>query len=40
TKLDGVYGNETRTAVRAYQGEMGMSQGALTLRTLQSLGVM
>ncbi len=40
TKFDGVYGDETRRAVRAYQRDMGMSQGALTLRTLKSLNIM
>ncbi len=40
TKFDGIYGEETRRAVQAYQKDMGMARGALTLKTLKSLGVM
>ncbi len=39
TKLDGRYGEETARAVRAYQKKMNIAQGALTIKTLRSLGV-
>jgi len=37
--IDGVYGVLTRAAVSRYQKAKGLSQGALTLETLKSLGV-
>jgi hypothetical protein len=39
TKIDGVYGPETKAAVNAYQKENKLNQGALTLETLKSLGL-
>ncbi len=38
TMIDGVYGSETKAAVNAYQKDKGLNQGALTLKTLESLG--
>lgn len=38
--VDGVYGAQTKAAVKAYQRKNKMNEGALTLKTLQSLGVM
>lgn len=37
--IDGVYGSQTRRAVNAYQKKAGLPTGALTIRTLNSLGV-
>jgi peptidoglycan hydrolase-like protein with peptidoglycan-binding domain len=37
--IDGVYGSQTRRAVNAYQRKAGLPSGALTIRTLNSLGV-
>jgi hypothetical protein len=37
--IDGVYGSQTRRAVNAYQKRAGLPTGALTIRTLNSLGV-
>jgi len=38
TRVDGVYGAETRAAVNAYQKDQKLNQGALTLKTLDALG--
>jgi len=38
-KISGKYDSKTRSAVRAYQKANNLSQGALTLKTLQSLGL-
>ena len=40
TRLDGVYGPETRGAVDKYQKDNTLSRGALTLKTLKSLGLL
>ena len=37
--IDGIYDNETRGAVVAYQKAKGLAQGELTYETLESLGV-
>lgn len=37
--IDGVYGVQTRAAVKSYQAKAGLPTGALTIRTLNSLGV-
>jgi len=37
--IDGIYGKETTTAIKAYQKDNKLSQGALTLKTLESLGL-
>jgi len=39
TNVDGVYGAETRAAVNAYQKDEKLNQGALTLKTLETLGL-
>ncbi|MBL4730392.1 MAG: peptidoglycan-binding protein [Sulfurimonas sp.] len=39
TMIDGIYGKETTTAIKAYQKDNQLSQGALTLKTLESLGM-
>ncbi len=39
SKINGVYNAETKAAVQAYQKDNKLSQGALTLKTLQSLGL-
>lgn len=39
TMIDGIYGKETTTAIKAYQKDNQLSQGALTLKTLESLGL-
>ncbi len=39
TSVDGEYGEETKAAVRAYQKDNNLTQGALTLETLKSLGL-
>ena len=39
TQVDGVYGPETKAAVRAYQKDNKLNEGALTLETLKSLGL-
>jgi len=39
THIDGIYGSETKAAVNAYQKDNKLSQGALTLKTLESLGL-
>jgi len=39
TKIDGVYGSETKAAVNAYQKANKLNEGALTLKTLKSLGL-
>ena len=39
THVDGIYGSETKAAVIAYQKDKGLNQGALTLKTLESLGL-
>ena len=39
TMIDGVYGRETTQAIKAYQKDNKLSQGALTLKTLESLGI-
>ena len=39
TLIDGIYGPETTAAVNAYQKAKGLNQGALTLKTLESLGL-
>ena len=39
TKIDGVYGPETKAAVQAYQRANKLNEGALTLKTLKSLGL-
>jgi len=37
--IDGVYGAETKAAVNAYQEDQNLNKGALTLETLEKLGV-
>ena len=37
--IDGVYGQDTRAALGAYQRKQGLARGGLTLETLKSLGV-
>lgn len=37
--VDGVYGQETRSAISAYQRRQGLARGGLTLETLNALGV-
>ncbi len=39
SRVNGVYNAETKAAVQAYQKDNKLSQGALTLKTLQSLGL-
>jgi len=39
TKIDGIYGSETKAAVQAYQKANKLNEGALTLKTLKSLGL-
>ena len=39
SRINGVYNAETKAAVQAYQKDNKLSQGALTLKTLQSLGL-
>ena len=39
TMIDGIYGKETNVAIKAYQKDNQLSQGALTLKTLESLGL-
>ena len=39
TKFDGIYGPETKAAVDKYQKDNTLSRGALTLKTLKSLGL-
>ncbi len=39
TKIDGIYGAETKAAVLKYQKDKGLNRGALTLETLKSLGL-
>ncbi len=39
TRIDGIYGSETRAAVRAYQRNNHLEEGALTLKTVKSLGL-
>ncbi len=39
TKIDGIYGPETKAAVLKYQKDKGLNRGALTLETLKSLGL-
>ena len=39
TYIDGVYGPETKAAVKAYQRVNKLNEGALTLETLKSLGL-
>ena len=39
SKVNGKYNAETKAAVREYQKKNNLSQGALTLKTLQSLGL-
>ncbi len=39
TMIDGIYGLETKAAVNTYQKDKGLNQGALTLKTLESLGL-
>ncbi len=39
SKINGVYNAETKAAVRAYQKDNKLSEGALTLKTLRSLGL-
>jgi len=37
--IDGVYGQQTRAAVRSYQQSKGLATGGLTLNTLKKLGI-
>ena len=37
--IDGIFGSETTKAIKAYQKDNNLSQGALTLKTLESLGL-
>ena len=39
TYVDGILGAETKAAIEAYQKDKGLNQGALTLKTLESLGL-
>ena len=36
--IDGIYGSQTRAAVKAYQKKKGLPTGGLTLETVRSLG--
>jgi peptidoglycan hydrolase-like protein with peptidoglycan-binding domain len=37
--IDGIIGERTSTAIKAYQGEKGFAVGGLTHETINSLGV-
>jgi peptidoglycan hydrolase-like protein with peptidoglycan-binding domain len=37
--IDGVYGWQTQAAMKAYQKEKGLAEGAMTIKSLESLGV-
>ena len=39
TSIDGIYGPETKAAVRAYQRDEKLNEGELTIETLKSLGL-
>ena len=39
TNINGIYNPETKAAVKAYQKANKLNEGALTLKTLKSLGL-